>query len=313
MADAYTHSDVSSCAQRSEKFVSVVIPCYNKAPFLGEAIESVECQTHTRFEVIVVDDGSSDESRAVASRYPLVRCLSQRNQGPSAARNAGLHASTGQYIVFLDGDDRLLPTALEDGVRALEAHPECAFASGHVHLIASDGTYLRTPDDPCIEREHYRTLLQYNYIWTPAAVMFKRAVLTAMGGYSPDRRGAEDWELYLRIARHFPVYCHAAVVAEYRLSENQLTGNPRQMLQDSLACLSQQWPYIKGNRQFEEAYRKGRQETRAYYGQPLVEELGQHVRLGQWKPAIADLTALLRYDPCRLLQWLVRTLRRRTT
>lgn len=303
-----TRSEPGLCSHENNRrvLVSVVIPCYNKANFLGDAIESVLCQTYPNFEVIVVDDGSSDESSAIAARYSSIHYYSQRNQGPSVARNSGLRASKGDYVVFLDADDRLLPSALDVGVGVLEAHPKCAFVSGHVHLIAKDGVYIRTPEETCIAKDHYQALLRYNYIWTPAVVMFRRSILATVAGYSSDRCGSEDWDLYLRITRKFPVYCHDKVVAEYRVYENQLTGNPIQMLKDSLACLHQQWPYIKGNRQFEEAYRKGIQETQNYYGEPLVNELWRHVKAYQWKQAITAMIALLRYDPQRFAQRIVR-------
>src|SRR6266496_4166301 len=93
--------------------VSVVIPCYNHAHFLSEAIESVMAQTWQQFEVIVVDDGSVDNTREVALRYSGVRYIRQTNQGLSASRNTGLRHSNGNFLVFLDADDRLRPAALE--------------------------------------------------------------------------------------------------------------------------------------------------------------------------------------------------------
>src|SRR5215210_2105808 len=93
--------------------VSVIIPCYNQAHFLGEAIESVLGQSYPNFEIVVVDDGSPDDTAEVAARYPEVRYICQDNQGLSAARNTGLGQSEGEYVVFLDADDRLLPEALE--------------------------------------------------------------------------------------------------------------------------------------------------------------------------------------------------------
>src|ERR687894_2072239 len=98
--------------------VTVVIPCYNQAHFLGEAIESVLSQTYPHFEIVVVDDGSTDNTSEVASGYPpdKVRLIRQENKGLSAARNAGLGRSGGEYVVFLDSDDRLLAEALEVGV-----------------------------------------------------------------------------------------------------------------------------------------------------------------------------------------------------
>src|SRR5215212_9690625 len=97
--------------QGSPPLVSVVIPCYNQAHFLSEAIESVLAQTHPNFEIIVVDDGSTDNTSEVAARYPGVRHIRQDNQGLAAARNTGLRESKGTCLVFLDADDRLLPNA----------------------------------------------------------------------------------------------------------------------------------------------------------------------------------------------------------
>ena len=97
--------------------VTVVIPCYNQAHFLGEAIESVLSQSYRNFELIVVDDGSTDETSEVASRYERVRLFQQENQGLAGARNRGLGEAKGEYVVFLDADDRLLAGALEAGLR----------------------------------------------------------------------------------------------------------------------------------------------------------------------------------------------------
>src|SRR5437867_2391143 len=96
-----------------DRLVSVVIPCYNNAPFLRDAIQSVLSQTYERTEFIVVDDGSSDDTSDVASSDPGIRLIRQQNQGVSAARNAGLRQSRGDYVVFLDADDRLLPGAVD--------------------------------------------------------------------------------------------------------------------------------------------------------------------------------------------------------
>src|SRR4028119_1234933 len=107
--------------------VSVIIPCYNQAYFLGEAIESVLAQSYPHFEIVVVDDGSTDNTSEVAARYPGVRCIRQENRGLAGARNEGIRHSSGSYLVFLDADDRLLPEALAVGLRHLKERPECAF------------------------------------------------------------------------------------------------------------------------------------------------------------------------------------------
>src|SRR5215210_7479587 len=141
--NAQREGSVLTGARAGLVLVSVIIPCYNQAHFLGEAIESVLAQNHPRFEILVVDDGSTDDTSEVAARYPEVRCLRQENRGLAAARNAGLRSSEGEYVVFLDADDRLLPNALEAGLVCFEDHRECALVAGHYRLIAADGSLLR--------------------------------------------------------------------------------------------------------------------------------------------------------------------------
>src|SRR5919112_6190031 len=128
--------------QEGLPLVTVVIPCYNQAHFLGEAIESVLSQSYRNFEIIVVDDGSTDETSEVASRYEEVRLIRQENRGLSGARNTGIRDSQGEFLVFLDADDKLLPGALEAGLRCFEAHPECEFVFGDFRYIGIDGAPL---------------------------------------------------------------------------------------------------------------------------------------------------------------------------
>lgn len=112
------------------KLVSVIIPCYNYGRFLAEAIDSVLRQTHLATEIVVVDDGSVDDTRAVAASYPQVRYIYQENQGLSAARNTGIENSAGTYITFLDADDWLFPDALAINVQYLDQSHLTAFSAG---------------------------------------------------------------------------------------------------------------------------------------------------------------------------------------
>src|SRR5215211_7843247 len=126
--------------------ISVVIPCYNQAKYLGEAIESVLGQTYGNSQIVVVDDGSTDDTEEVAGRYEKVECVRQENRGLAEARNAGVRASRGEYLVFLDADDRLKEGALEAGVNSLDANPLCAFVSGKYNLVAADGSAIPSPE-----------------------------------------------------------------------------------------------------------------------------------------------------------------------
>src|SRR5689334_10446763 len=107
--------------------VTVIIPTFNHAHYLADAIASVVAQTHPADEIIVVDDGSTDDPAAVVARFNGVRLIRQNNRGLSAARNMGLHSSTTSYVVFLDADDRLLPIALEAGLDVAATYPNRAF------------------------------------------------------------------------------------------------------------------------------------------------------------------------------------------
>jgi len=117
--------------------VSVVITCYKQSAFVAAAIESVLAQTYPAAEIIVVDDGSPDNTAAVVARYPTVQYVYQHNQNVSAARNNGLKHASGKYLAFLDGDDRLLPRALETGVKYLDTDPSLAFVAGKHRFGAS--------------------------------------------------------------------------------------------------------------------------------------------------------------------------------
>ncbi len=141
------------------------------------------------------DDGSTDSTAEVAGRYSAVRHIYQENAGPSAARNTGLKQTSGEYLVFLDADDRLLPEALEMGVDCLRQHPECAFASGFCRLIVADGSLLGKPEQLCIARDHYLEFLRRNYIWCPSSVIYRRSVLETVKGFNTSLGRAEDYDL----------------------------------------------------------------------------------------------------------------------
>jgi glycosyltransferase involved in cell wall biosynthesis len=277
--------------------VSVIIPCYNQAHFLGEAIESVLKQTYPHFEVVVIDDGSTDNTSEVAARYPGVRCIRQENRGPAGARNTGIWRSNGSYLVFLDADDRLLPNALEVGLKHLEERPECAFVSGHCRLIGVDGSTLQPSPRPVVEGDHYEALLRICYIEMPAEAMYQRVVFEVMGVFDTSLEASEDYDLYLRTAREYPVHQHTEVVAEYRRHGANTTRNPALMLKSEVTVLRRQRKYVGRKKRYREAYRVGKNHSQEYFGEPLIEEVRAKVREQTWKQALRGLLVLLRYHP----------------
>ncbi len=278
--------------------ISVVIPCYNQAKYLGEAIESVLAQTYKNFDIIVIDDGSPDDVKEVTSRYPQVRCIRQENQGLAAARNTGLCASEGEFIVFLDSDDVLLPEALAVGVEALAEHPGCAFVFGDFDVVDVNRVPLPPWQQPAHEDDPYLALLRRNYIAMHSAVMFRRDVVVEVGGFDRSLRSAEDYDLYLRITRTYRVHYHGKLVSEYRRHGSGLSGNPVQMIECVLTVFRKQWPYVKGRREYEEAYRTGLRHYRWRFGEQLVERIRTRVKDGtDRRRVMKDVWALIRYYP----------------
>src|SRR5215218_7389004 len=285
---------------REGGLVSVVIPCYNQAHFLDEAIESVLSQSYTNFEVIVVDDGSEDETARVASGYaledPRVCLIRQQNRGLAGARNRGLAEARGEYVVFLDSDDRLLGDALAVGVRELESHPRCAFVSGQFRGIAADGSLLWRPYEPPVERDGYLMLLQYCF-GMPAVVMYRRWVFGEVGGFDGSVDAAADWDLYLRIARRYPIYHHGEVLADYRQHGTSMNEDPALMLGATVAVLRSQRLHLSKGTGRKEAYDIGLRSMQADYGVPLVSSTRDAFRQRAWKRAFAGIPTLARYYP----------------
>jgi glycosyltransferase involved in cell wall biosynthesis len=164
--------------------VSVVVTCHNQGRFLAEAIESVLSQAYQPSEIIVVDDGSTDETAEVSRRYPRVRYVFQPNLGLAAARNRGIQEGRGDFFVFLDADDRLLPPALESGMEALLEHPECVFAFGDYRVIESDGAVLLEPPRRPMNGECYSALLRGNCIEMHATVIYRRSLFDEIGTFN---------------------------------------------------------------------------------------------------------------------------------
>jgi GT2 family glycosyltransferase len=289
-------------AATASPLVSVVIPCWNQGHYLAEAIQSVLAQSYPELELIVVDDGSEDNGFEVASRFPGVRPLRQPNRGVAAARNAGLADSQGAYTVFLDADDRLLPRALEVGMRALLASPKAAFAAGMPRDVGRDGELLRDAVQPLVTRDHYLNLLKDCFIWSGSSVVYRRAALEAAGGFSERLEAADDYELYLKLARSYPVLCHDTVVTEYRRHGSNTTRNPALVLSSQLRVLNRQRRHLR-DRQERVARRAGIRNTRAAQGEALVERVADAWRRREWRLALSGVATLARRDPLAPLRY----------
>ncbi len=259
--------------------VAVIIPCYNQGHFLADAIGSVLAQTHRPTEVIVIDDGSTDNTRSVVEQYPSVQYAYQSNKGLAAARNSGLRLTTAPCVTFLDADDVLAPHALLTGVQALAANPDCAFVTGDYRLVGPDLRPLFRFRSRPVTQDHYAAFLRGNWVGMHATVMYRRQPLVQTGAFQEDLKACEDYSVYLRLARDHRVFCHGAVIADYRQHDGNMSRDPEFMLHWALTVHRAEKPFLKGDPALMQAYAEGERNLRDLYRGPILARLKQEVRI----------------------------------
>jgi glycosyltransferase involved in cell wall biosynthesis len=173
--------------------VSIVIPCFNEEQFLAQAVDSALSQTYPNAETIVVDDGSTDRSVEIAQRFGTrVQIRSKANGGLSSARNCGIDAANGVYLVFLDGDDRLLPDFVEKTAAVLEGDPNAAFAYTQMRHFGRESKVSEAPEYSVDE------LVRGNFV--SATSLIRSNVAREVRFDERLRSGWEDWDFFLTLA-----------------------------------------------------------------------------------------------------------------
>lgn len=276
--------------------VSVIIPCYNQAQFLDEAIQSALNQGIDDLEVIVVNDGSTDGTAQVAGMYPGVTYLEQENRGLAVARNRGFVISHGEYIVFLDSDDYLGPKALSSGLGSLRAMPAAAFTFGVMQTISMDGKpiALRAPRQTS---KPYMDLLANNYIPTPGMVLFRRAALERYGPFDQTVAASADYDLYLKISRSETVATHPEIAVFRRFHPGAMTGNPGLMLASTLKVLNRHRTSAKADPELRALFDQGQRYWRSWYGDQVLTVVRAYLHRGRYWDALKSLAPLLRHCP----------------
>ena len=203
--------------------VSVIIPAYNAASTLPRALDSVLAQTFRESEVIVIDDGSTDNTQVVLAPYfDKIRYIYQLNQERSAARNRGIAAANGKYIAFLDADDWWLPTKLERQVKVLEADATIGLVYNERLMVSPDGAISSaaavTSHSNHFHFLSFEALLFRDWAGSPSQVMVPANVLAVTGNFNHNLRQGEDWDLWLRIACNYRVACISEALTCYQLS-----------------------------------------------------------------------------------------------
>ena len=212
--------------------ISVIIPTYNRVPYLGDAIRSVVADAVEGMEIIVVDDGSTDGTEALVRSFEAgltyLRVL-HRGQ-PAATRNRGLEAAHGEFVALLDSDDLFLPGKLARQRATLAAHPEAAFVYSNGYFFSDDpaAPISRVLDGlPTPSGDGFADLLRGNFLF-PAVTLIRRRCLNAVGAFDErvTLRGVEDYDLWLRVAARFPIVYLPGDVAAIRRHADNLSKNP---------------------------------------------------------------------------------------
>ena len=180
-----------SALHANSPLVSVIIPVYNAAHFLIAALRSVFAQDYPHYEVIVIDDGSTDDLLDVVREFPAIRLLRQHNQGPAVARNLGVANASGSMIAFLDADDMWRPAKLTAQVNYLLAHPHDGYVICHLHALTVPGVEI----SPVFNKLHWQ---DDPIASIPSALLVRREIMASVGPFDPQLRAAEDFDWFAR-------------------------------------------------------------------------------------------------------------------
>src|SRR5215510_12177762 len=289
--------------------VSVIIPAYNTEKFLAETIRSVLDQTYGDYEVIVVDDGSSDGTLGVARSFePRVKVLAQPNRGPASARNLAIRNSRGDYIAFLDSDDLWMKDKLEDQVALLERNPDAGLVYSEALMFTGNNA-----DQKFVEKIGYPyepslgSLLYGDYI-PNSTVVIRRACIDKVGLQNESREfiGVEDYEYWMRVAKHYAMIGIPRPLAYYRIREDNLMGDGRDIdkgLKLSIAAL------LEIERLYPNLWDECRVDRQKLLARLHVRAGFAWKRKGSWKRCAIKFREALSYSSKpRVFRWMVAAL-----
>ncbi|WP_375512534.1 glycosyltransferase family 2 protein [uncultured Nostoc sp.] len=213
--------------------VSVIIPTFQRADLVSETIESVLAQTYTDYEIIVVNDGSTDNTREVLAKFKdKITVIDQENKGLATARNTGIMASQGQYIAFVDDDDLWIPNKLEKQIPCFESNPNIGLVYSNIvffddNCVFTSKIWPKGSHPPGVLKSWM--LFMVDYIPVPTVVV-RRECLDKVGLFDQTLTSCEDYDLWLRIIEKFSVHFLNKTVAFYRQSVNSMSTNKERML-----------------------------------------------------------------------------------
>lgn len=214
--------------------VSVIIPAYNAMTFLPETLASVLNQTFTDFEVIIVNDGSTDSIVEWLTQLtePRIKLISQENQGLSKTRNAGIAQAQGEYIAFIDADDLWQPTKLEKQVQCLDSKSDAGLVYTWTAYIDENGKSIYQPLMSNAEGWVLEKVIENDPMTNGSSAMVRRSCLDLVGGFDPEMGSASDRDMWIRLAVHYPFALIKEPLTLYRRHTNNMTRNYQKTIQE---------------------------------------------------------------------------------
>lgn len=226
--------------------VSIIIPCHNQGHFISQAIESALAQTYQNIEVVVVNDGSTDNTRKVMESYgEQIQYIEKENGGPSSARNSGVLGSSGEWLQFLDADDIITSNKIEkQALGGLPSYVGCVYSGWRdVHVCGE----IMASCFPKVPSDFVKAFLTGNML-TPSAILIRRTAFESAGGFDEGLKGFEDWDLWFRIALDGWRFVSVdGIYTIHRIHENNLSGNSESMLEQSLLLLDKMEGIVRRN------------------------------------------------------------------
>jgi len=219
--------------------VSVIIPVYNGERTIRETIKAALDQDFTDFELIIVNDGSQDSTLEAVSSFidPRIHVFSYPNAGSSASRNRGFSHSCGRYVAFLDADDLWTADKLSQQLKALESHPKAAVAYSWTNFIDESSKLVRTGSRIKVTGNVYPNLLAANFLESGSNALICRHAFVEVGGFDESLSGGEDWDLWLRLSKHYDFVAVSYPHVLYRLSAYSASTNVLQIETDCLRVI----------------------------------------------------------------------------
>lgn len=219
--------------------LSVIIPVYNGEKTIRETIESVLAQTFTDFELLIINDGSTDRTVEIVESFadPRIQIVSYKNAGLAASRNRGIDRATTDYIAFIDADDLWTPDKLNDQFLALQNHPEAAVAYSWTDYIDDSSQVIYQGGYPTVNGDAYAHLLLVCFLENGSNPLVRKSALLEVGGFDESLPAAEDWDLYIRLAARYSFVGVPSVQILYRVATNNMSSHVLRQEEASLRVI----------------------------------------------------------------------------